>query len=142
MICYFDTSAFIPILIAEPGSPACEQLWNDADAVVTSQLTYVEAAAGLAQAARMDRVDEAAHTQSLQLLDQLWMEFQLIDVDEPLVRRAAEVAHSAALRGYDAIHCASAEQILDTDLLVASGDQKLLGACRTLGMVTSDINAP
>lgn len=51
MIGYLDASAFVPLLIAEPGSAACRRFWNDADSVVSSRLLYVETAAALAQAA-------------------------------------------------------------------------------------------
>jgi hypothetical protein len=42
------------------------------------------------------------------------------------------------LRGYDAVHCASAEQIRDRDLVVASGGRALLAACSQLGLATAD----
>lgn len=44
------------------------------------------------------------------------------------------------MRGYDAVHCASAEQLADADLVVVAGDQKLLDACRSLGMAIADVN--
>lgn len=140
MICYFDTSAFVPLLVAEPSSSACQQLWDDADAVVTTRLLYVETAAALAQAARLDRVDARGHRVSLHNLDRLLAEFEIVEVDEPVVHRAAELARQCALRGYDAVHCASAEQLDDNDLVVASGDRKLLDACRALGLATADVN--
>ncbi|MGH3939622.1 MAG: hypothetical protein ACRDTG_13525 [Pseudonocardiaceae bacterium] len=58
------------------------------------------------------------------------------------LRRAAHLAHHCALRGYDAVHCASAEQLDDDDLVVAAGDQKLLNACSSLGMATADVTHP
>jgi len=59
-----------------------------------------------------------------------------------LVRRAAELADLLALLGYDAVHCASAEQLEDNDLVVASGDKRLLDAWKSLGLATFDTNAP
>ncbi|HYU84043.1 MAG TPA: type II toxin-antitoxin system VapC family toxin [Kribbellaceae bacterium] len=142
MICYFDTSAFVPLLGREPSTPVCKRLWVDADSVVTSRLLYVEAAAALAQARRIERLDEPAHRRGLAALDRLWQEFDVIEADRSLVNRAAELAHLGALRGYDAVHCASAEFVPDADLVVASGDRKLLAACRSLGLATADVNAP
>lgn len=140
MIGYFDTSAVVPILVAEPSSTFCRDFWGEADDVVTSRLTYVEAAAALSQARRLNRVSDADHRAALANLDQLWGEFGIVEVDEILVRRAAELAYAAGLRGYDAVHCASAEQIDDSDLVVASGDQRLLAACAELGLATADTN--
>lgn len=106
--------------------------------MVTSRLTYVEAAAALAQAARMRRVRQRHHSAAVRLLDQLWSEFDVVDVDDPLARRAAALATDFTLRGYDAVHCASAEQIGDGDLVAASGDRRLLAAWRELGVATAD----
>ncbi|ATL65030.1 type II toxin-antitoxin system VapC family toxin [Nocardia terpenica] len=141
MIGYLDTSAFIPLLVEEPSSPACRRFWDDADAVVSSRMLYVETAAALAQAHRMARLDETGHAASRRLLDQLWPQIDIVEVDEPLILRAAQLAESLALRGYDAVHCASAEQLEDTDLVAASGDKRLLEAWRGSGVATFDTNA-
>jgi predicted nucleic acid-binding protein len=69
-----------------------------------------------------------------------WVEFGIVEVDPRIVSRAAELAHSCALRGYDAVHCACAEQLADADLVVASGDGALLEACTSLGLATAAIN--
>ncbi|MGH3772463.1 MAG: type II toxin-antitoxin system VapC family toxin [Pseudonocardiaceae bacterium] len=140
MISYFDTSALVPLLIAEPSSGLCQRLWEEADAVVTTRLAYVEAAAALAQALRLARLTEQSYRSAIRILDVLWDEFEVINVDDQIVHRAAQLAYTCALRGYDAVHCASAEQLDDGDVVVATGDQKLLDACRSLGMATADVN--
>ncbi len=140
MIGYFDTSAFVPLLVEERSSAFCKRLWEDADAVVTTRLLYVEAAAALAQALRMTRLTTRNHHAALRTLDRLWVELDIVDVDREIVDRAAKLAHACALRGYDAVHCASAEQLDDADLVVASGDRKLLEACASLGLTTADVN--
>ena len=140
MIGYFDTSAFVPLLIAEPSSEFCRYFWNESDSVVTTRLLYVESAAALAQGLRMRRLTESKHRQALEVLDRMWQEFEVVEADVVVTTRAAALAHQLALRGYDAVHCASAEQFDDHDLVFASGDQKLLKACTELGMATADIN--
>lgn len=142
MIGYFDTSAFVPLLIVEPSSTFCRRIWDDADAVVTTRLLYVETAAALAQGRRMGRLRGDAYRAARLLLDRLWREFDVVEADEDAMRRAAELAPKFGLRGYDAVHCASAEQIAEDDLVVASGDRKLLQACAGLGMATADTNEP
>lgn len=141
MISYFDTSAFVPLLGPEPSTVTCQRIWTDADSVVTSRLLYVEAAAALAQALRLERLDVRGHRAGLRQLDRLWREFAVVEADARIVGRAAELAHHGALRGYDAVHCASAEYVPDADLVVVSGDRKLLAACAALGMATADVNA-
>jgi predicted nucleic acid-binding protein len=142
LIGYLDTSAFVPLLIAEPNSASCRRFWDDADAVVSSRLLYIETAAALAQARRMQRLTARNHRASLTLLDQLWAELDIIDVDQPVVTRAAALAQQLGLRGYDAVHCSSAEQLEEDDLVAASGDQRLIQAWSALGVAVFDTNAP
>lgn len=139
MIGYLDTSALVPLLVAEPTSAACRRFWDDADVVVSSRLLYVETAAALAQAQRMGRLSANEHLRCCRLLDRMWSEMDVIEADERLVVHAADLAHRFALRGYDAVHCASAEQLVD-DVVAASGDQRLLDAWSYLGLATYDTN--
>lgn len=138
MIGYLDTSAFVPLLIDEPTSEACRRFWDDADVVVSSRLLYVETAAALAQARCMDRLTKDMHLQARRRLDQMWSAMDVVEVDEQVVIRAADLTHRLSLRGYDAVHCASAEQLNDADVVAASGDQRLLAAWLRLGMTTYD----
>jgi len=138
VIGYFDTPAFVPLLVAEPGSAFCRRFWDSSDAVITSRMLYVETAAALAQALRLGRIVRRDHRAALRLLDQMWAEFEVVEADAAVVHRAAELAYSEAPRGYDALHCASAEQVDDDDLVVASGDRAFLSACARLGISTAD----
>ena len=109
--------------------------------IVSSRLLYVKTAAALARARRMGWLTDEAHTESVALLDRLWSDIDLTEVDEVVVTQAARLAGELGLRGYDAVHCASAEQ-LDDDHVVACGDQQLLDALATLDMATFDTNQP
>ncbi|WP_232303957.1 hypothetical protein [Pseudofrankia sp. DC12] len=60
---------------------------------------------------------------------------------DSLVAKAATLARQLALRAYDAVHCAAALLLASADLVVVSGDKKLLSACRTLGLATADTGA-
>lgn len=140
MIGYLDTFVLMPLLVREPRSAACRRFWNDADAVVSSRLIFVETAAALAQAERVAQLTTSAHAACLAELEPLWSETTVVDVDDVLVHRAAEIARQFALRGYDAVHCASAEQVSDDDLVAASGDRSLLAAWVDLGLATNDTN--
>ncbi|MFL6128632.1 MAG: type II toxin-antitoxin system VapC family toxin [Mycobacteriales bacterium] len=137
MIVYFDTSAFVPLLVTEPGTPLAGELWVSADEVVTTRLLYVEAAAALARARRMGRITARNWRAAVDSLDDLWRDFRVIEVDEVVTRRAAELADRYALRGYDAVHCACAERIEAPDLVVAGGDKDLMAACAELALATA-----
>jgi predicted nucleic acid-binding protein len=140
LIAYLDTSALVPLLIDEPASPICERLWDDADDVVSVRIAYVEAAAAIAQARRLGRLTRPQQRDALTLLDEKWQQLQLVDIDDPLVHRAGDLADLHGLRGYDATHCAGAESINDAEVVAASGDTQLLAAWRALGINTLDVN--
>lgn len=136
MIAYFDTSALVPLVIEEPTSEACRRVWDDADDAVTCRLSYVETAAELAQAKRLGRLSARGQRAALIRLDGLWLQLQIAEVDQLLVERAAVIADAYGLRGYDAVHCASAEVINDEAAIAVSGDRQLLTAWHRLGLST------
>jgi predicted nucleic acid-binding protein len=138
VIAYLDTSAFIPLVLAEPTSAECRRLWDDADSVVTSRLLYVESAAALAQARRLDRITDDHHGRAIEAAERLWTQVDVIELDGELASQAAALAASHSLRGYDAVHCASALAVQDADLVAAAGDRRLLGAWHALGIATFD----
>jgi len=141
VIGYLDTSAFVPLLVTEPGSALCQRFWDDADSVASCRLMYVETAAALAQAVRIGRIRVPDREAALASLDELWASMNHVEVDDALVRDAAALAHDHGLRGDDAVHCASARQLLDHDLVAASGDRNLLSAWRLLGLAVLDTSS-
>ena len=64
----------------------------------------------------------------------LWLELDGIVLDEELAVRAGELAEAFALRGYDAVHLASAEAIADADTVLVTADRDLASAAASLGM--------
>ncbi len=138
MILYFDTSAIVPLLVLEPASENSRRLWDLGDAVLSTRLAFVETAAALAQAARLGRLSGSAHREAVARLDELWEEVNVLELDRHLMERAAELARVHALRGYDAVHAAAAESLVDRDVVAVSGDRALLSAWAELGLSTSD----
>jgi predicted nucleic acid-binding protein len=134
LIVYFDTSALVPIVIEEDSSERASRLWDEADRVVSSRLLYAEARAALARAGRSARIDPSGLRRAVGILDDLVEEIDMVEVTDSLVHRAGALAEQLSLRGYDAIHLASAEMVHDTDLVVATGDGALRAAAATLGL--------
>lgn len=141
MIAYFDTSALIPLLVDERGSERASRLWDVADNVVAVRLIYAEARAALAQATRLGRLSATDLDATIDALDGLYANLDLLEIDERLVRRAGELAQHHALRGYDAVHLAAAERIRDDTTVMVAGDRDLCAAARTLGMAVADTSA-
>jgi predicted nucleic acid-binding protein len=138
LIAYLDTSALVPLLIEEPSSNACRRLWDDADDVVSNRLAYAEAGAALAHAERLGRMTPRQERTALERLDDLWSQLLIAEIDQSLVERAAHLARLFALRGYDAVHAASAEVVNGDSVVAGSGDRRLLDAWHGLGIHTYD----
>lgn len=140
MILYVDTSALVPLLVEEPTSQACGEVWDAADDVIATRLAYVEATAALAMAERLGRITAAHVRGGLSVLDDLWAAVQVIELDGVLMSAAAGLAVTHGLRGYDATHCAAAVAANDTELVAASGDVRLLAALHAEGVAVRDTN--
>jgi uncharacterized protein len=137
LIAYFDTSAFIPLVIDEPGSETAARLWDEADHLVSVRLLYAEARAALAQAERTGRVPRRRLSGLVRDVDSLYSQLDRLEIDEVLVRRAGELAQELGLRGYDAVHLASAERLRDPELVLVAGDGPLLDAGTELGLAVA-----
>lgn len=128
----------MPLLIDEPTSEACGVLWDSAEHVTTTRLTYIEAAAALAQAERTRRISVAHARDARAVLDELWPAVDVIELDPQLMSMAATFAAIHRLRGHDATHCAAAVTANDAQLVAASGDGRLLAAWQAEAVATSD----
>ncbi|WP_420436934.1 type II toxin-antitoxin system VapC family toxin [Candidatus Poriferisocius sp.] len=137
MIVYFDTSAFIPLIIDEPNSDSCERLWNEAERVVSVRLIYVEARAALARAQRLGRLTRGRFASAVALLDDLSAQIDHIEITDRLVRSAGALVEEQQLSGYDAVHLAAAQAVADRDTVFASGDQQLTAAASHLGLMVA-----
>lgn len=124
MIVYFDTSAIVSIVIDEASSLIAARLWDDADRVVSCRLAYVEGRAALAMARRMNRLDEDELRLAVQDFESLHAQLDVVEVTPGLVQDAGSLAERFALRGYDAVHLASAQLVQDPDVVLAAGDPR------------------
>jgi predicted nucleic acid-binding protein len=139
VIAYFDTSAVVPLVIAEPGSARAATLWVGADRVVSVRLIYPETRAALAQAERLGRLTARQLRDAVTRFDSLLEEIDLVEVDDALARRAGELAEVRRLRGYDAVHLAAADRVRDPDLVLIAGDDALLDAAATEGLMVAEL---
>ena len=134
MIAYFDTSALVPLVVSEPASSTCGRLWNEATLVISTRLIYPEARAALAQARRMSRLTVAGLEQAVDDLDSIALEIGYIELSAELAASAGDLAQAHGLRGYDAVHLASAALANDGELALVTGDRKLGAAAQAIGI--------
>lgn len=140
MIAYVDTSVLIPIVVREPSSDACRRIWDEARVLLSTRLLYVEAAAALARAVTVGRLEKATLGRRLDQLRELRMDVRWIELDRGLAEQAATFATHFGLRGYDATHCAAGASVGAEGTVLASGDRKMLEIWSDLGFATFDSN--
>ena len=136
-IIYLDTSALLKLYVQEKRSEEVSALLVRADGAGTSILTYTEMASAMSRAVRMRLIlnDEAESTWKKFLHD--WPEFIRLKVSAPLTERAASLAWEFGLRGYDAMHLASAliwQEALETPVCLATFDRLLWEAGKNAGI--------
>lgn len=132
MITYVDTSSLLKLLIEEEGSDRVGVVWDTADSLVSASLIVVESRAALAAATRGGRLTDAQHRVSKGVLADLVAQLAQVEVTEDLVARAADLAEKDALRGYDALHLASALTVEAT--IFTSADSALCDAAEHHGL--------
>jgi predicted nucleic acid-binding protein len=139
LIAYFDTSAIVALLDEENGTIAARDIWLDADRVVSVRLALVEARAALAQANRNTRISAEQLRTLTHELEGLFVQLDLVDVDDALVGQAAALAEAQALGAFDAVHLAAALQVVEADLVLVAGDRTLLAAAQSVGLMVAAI---
>jgi predicted nucleic acid-binding protein len=118
----------VKLIVAEEGSDLADELWDATELKISSQLIYPEARAALAAAARADRIDPRGLRRAVADLDSATASMLLVGVDEAFARDAGRLAEAHALRGYDAVHLATALSAEDRELLVVTWDRDLADA--------------
>ncbi len=84
-------------------------------------------------AQRVGRIDVGALRDAVRAIDDLYPELRIIGIDDALARSAGELAERHGLRGYDAVHLASAISIEDSRLVMVTWDEDLAAAALACG---------
>lgn len=141
-IVYFDSSAFVKLVVEENSSDLAAALWDGCDAAVSSRLAYPEVRAALAAAGRDRRLDGEAQRQAETAWEEYWAATRVVALTEEIALRAGELASEHALRGADAVHLASALAVDTDDLLFAAWDQRLRSGAEATGMRLAPTGEP
>jgi predicted nucleic acid-binding protein len=129
---YFDSSAFVKLLVEEAGSELAAELWDGCDAALSSRLAYPEVRAALAAAGRKHVLEDEHLTVAEGSWEEYWAATRPVELTRVVERRAGQLAREHALRGADAVHLASALAIGDPDLIVAAWDLRLHAGARAM----------
>lgn len=108
MILYLDTSALVKLYVEEPLSQELTAVVAEAEAVATSLLAYAESRAAFARARREARLSAQLYRHIVEAFVEDWPRYISVEVSDLIVKDAGDLAANRALRGYDALHLASA----------------------------------
>jgi uncharacterized protein len=139
MIHYLDTSAVVKLFIHETGTEYVSAFVRGAGRFATSKICQPEFSAAMAKSVRMGicplAVAEAARSQ----FSEVWLSVIKIEPDSSVLESASDLAWTHGLRGYDAVHLASAIHIgrlLHSPITILTYDKQLWDISRKIGLLT------
>ena len=138
MIVYLDASALVKRYVAETGSAAVGKLIDQAEALGTSVISRAEVSAAFAKAVRLKFVTRDAAASAMKQFAADWPHFIRLQLTENLVARAASLAWEQGLRGYDAVHLATAlvwHETVGQAVFVATFDRQLWQGAQATGLI-------
>lgn len=128
MILYLDTSAYVKRYIREAGTAEVKALFELATIVGTSLICRAELEAAFAKTVRMNPQLYDLIRSQLHVFRQDWPMLFKIKMTEEVVTLAGDLAWEHGLRGYDAVHLASAviwQRVLAEPVTFATFDRNL-----------------
>lgn len=136
MILYLDTSAIVKLYVEEEGSSTVRSAVGAAGVIATSRVAYAELHAALAAACRMQRITVAERAAAAAVFRVDWRAYLVVNVTQALVELAGDLVLAHELRGFDAIHVASAvllRQRTRQEVQFMTWDRRMSEAAAALG---------
>ncbi|MBI5481762.1 MAG: type II toxin-antitoxin system VapC family toxin [Deltaproteobacteria bacterium] len=136
MTYYLDTSALAKRYVTEPGSVLVRALFRRQRPIVVSRIAYAELAAAVARQCREGVLPGAARDAILARLDRDLAQILVLDVRASTLGPVAGLVVRHPLRGFDAVHLASALALAARGGSVDfwSADRRLVVAARAEGL--------
>jgi predicted nucleic acid-binding protein len=134
---YLDTSSLFKLYVEEADSEAIRKISLAAETLSLSIIAYAEFRGSLARAHRSARLDAEAYELTLSLFEQDWSNYAVREVTDPLVQLAGDLAARHFLRGFDAVHLATAVTLqleLGEPVSFSSADGRLSEAAAAEGL--------
>jgi predicted nucleic acid-binding protein len=139
MILYLDTSALVKRYFLEQQSEDLLSKWVQAEVIVTASVAYAETVASFFRKKRESVLEEGVFQQVLDAFFLDWKSFLRVEVTDELNEVILRIIAGHPLRGFDAIHLASAiliRKTLPEEFLFVCFDQRLAQAAREEGLAT------
>lgn len=136
-VAFFDSSAFVKLLVEEDGSKTAARLWDEADAVVASRLARPEVGAALAAARRGKRLEPGDERRARRAWEEFWGATRVVELTEHLAEAASALAGRLVLGGADSVHLASALTLAEANLVLVTWDRRLSTAAVEAGVTVA-----
>ncbi|MBE0431507.1 MAG: type II toxin-antitoxin system VapC family toxin [Dehalococcoidia bacterium] len=137
MILYLDTSSLVKLYVEEAGSQEVRDQVAGATAVATATIAHVEARAAFARKRRQGGLSEDEYRHVLDSFREEWPAYLSVDLSEAIINLAGDLTEGHDLRGFDAIHFASALALadkLESPVVFSCADERLKAAARDRGL--------
>ena len=128
---YFDTSALIKRFVNEKGSTLVQSLVRTERTAATATVAYAEIFAGLTRKLREGHLSRSEYTLAGRQFESDWRAYLRVELQENILSLARDLIQRHPLRGYDAVHLASAvnlSSVLGEEITFAAADARLLRA--------------
>jgi len=136
VILYCDTSAIVKRYIEEEGTAKVDVLWDKAAEIATSAVAYAEGMAAFRRKRRERVLSRKGYTCAVTAFNEEYLSFVLIQISPQLNMIVQRLIEKYPLRGFDAIHLASALIIKEswTDVVFACFDKAINRAAKREGL--------
>jgi predicted nucleic acid-binding protein len=142
---FWDASAIVPSVVAEPTTKAVQKLAASDPAMLVWWATEVECASAIARLERDGALDAAAVTQALDRLKQLAAGWHEVDPSDALREAAVRFLRVHPMRAADALQLAAAfiaAERRPSSLELVTLDDRLAVAARKEGFGVIDVPSP
>ncbi len=125
------------IYVDEPGSDLMRSAADGADILVTSVIAYAEVRSAFARRRRFGDFSAETLISVKSKFERDWLELETVPIDDQKARQAGEFAEIYRLKGFDAVHLASAQYFQSNlgPITFACFDADLSRAASACGMM-------
>jgi predicted nucleic acid-binding protein len=130
-VIYLDTSALIKRFVNEKGSLLVQSIVQGREAIATAKIAYAEIFAALARKLRENNLSKAQYAVACRQFESDWQAYLRAELEDAILLLARDLIQRHPLRGYDAVHLASALRLkiaLGVEITFAAADGRLLKA--------------
>lgn len=139
---YFDTSALVKRFVTEVASDRVERLIADEPSVATAKIAYPEIYSGLTRKWREKDLSRSDYELACRQFELDWESYVRIDLHDDILRISRDLIQRHPLRGFDAVHLASAtylQKALGEPISFVAADRRLLEAADQESLAIVDV---